>query len=87
MATYSREVVHKTEIVYKVPAEEPYGAAWVEVMKAIRAAHAELWKFGVVPEGKDAADDRIWVRCRDDEIHVVVPLPDARSKEWAGLEG
>jgi hypothetical protein len=39
-------------------------------MKAIRAAHNELWALGRVEHGKDAPDDVIRLTTGDDEIIV-----------------
>lgn len=70
MATYGRREVTTTRVEFPVPAEPPYGACWAEVMKAIRAAHQELWTAGLVPENQDAPDDLIKVTVSDDEVIV-----------------
>jgi hypothetical protein len=51
MATYSYREVTTRRGEYVVPAEEPYGACWVEVMKAIHAAHRTLVDLGRIEKG------------------------------------
>lgn len=73
MAEYSTVVVHVERHEFLVPTG-PWGACWVEVYKAVRAAHQELWALGLVAQGKDASDDSIRMECRDDEIAVFYVL-------------
>lgn len=70
MDTYERQVVQTTRVEFHVPAPPPWAATWTEVIKATRAAHAELWEAGDVPHGQDAADDQIRIEPRDDVIVV-----------------
>lgn len=72
MATYERREVVTTRVEYAVPAPWPQGATWVEFMKAIHAAHAELHEHDPkrYPPGRDVPDDAIWVRAADDEVIV-----------------
>lgn len=70
MATYSRRERTTVRVEFPVPAERPYGASWAEVMKAIHAAHVELWDAGVVEQDRDASDGTIWLLPGDDEVVV-----------------
>lgn len=70
MAEYSRRVMRTTRVEFSVPAAEPWGACWVEVMKAIRAATRELVEAGRLAEGADPSDDTIRIRVGDDEVIV-----------------
>lgn len=70
MADYTRRVRTRTTVEYVVPITLGFGACWSEVMKAIRAAHQELWSLGVVERDKDAADDRIRFSVEDDAIVI-----------------
>lgn len=70
MASYSTRVVSVERHEFLVPIDASWGACWAEVMKAIRAAHSELWRLGLVEQGKDASDDTI--RMTNDDEHIVV---------------
>lgn len=70
MATYDRIEVSTTMVKFVVPAPFGFGACWVEVMKAIRAAHNELWEQGRVPQGENASDDLIRLMPGDEEVIV-----------------
>lgn len=70
MSTYSRHERTTTRVEFHVPADPPYGASWAELMKAIRAAHIELWQAGRIPEDTDAPDDAIRIQPGDDELIV-----------------
>lgn len=70
MASYSRRVIRTTRVEFPVPAAEPWGACWVEVMKAIHAATRELVDNGLLAEGKEPSDDTIRIRVGDDEVIV-----------------
>jgi hypothetical protein len=74
MATYWRREVHTTRVEFLVPAEPPYGAAWVEVQKAISAAIQELISRGLLAEDGTPSDDQIWVRPGDDDVAVVIEV-------------
>jgi hypothetical protein len=79
MATYDRREVTKVTIEFVVPVMPEWGACWVEVYKAVRAAHQELWQAGVVPEGKDASDDTIRIRPGDEEVIVFYERSETRN--------
>ena len=79
MADYSRQEVTKVTVEFTVPAPFGFGACWAEVMKAIRAAHQELWQAGVIAEGKDASDDRIRIRPGDEEVIVFYERSETRN--------
>jgi hypothetical protein len=70
MAEYTRRERTRTMVEFAIPAQLPYGAAWVELTKAIRAAHSELWDAGQVERERDAPDDAILILPGDDEIVV-----------------
>lgn len=74
MATYTSKTVLTERHEFSVPATEPWGACWAEVMKAIRAAHSELWALGLVPEGRDASDDAIRILPGDEDVVVFYVL-------------
>lgn len=75
MTTYSRRELVTTRVEYRIPAW-PGGAAWVEVYKAVAAAHAELRAAGELRDGQDAPDDRIWIVSADEEIVVWFVAPE-----------
>lgn len=74
MATYSRRKLHITRVEFHVPAEAPWGATWVEVMKAVHAATAELREAGVIGETAEPADDQIAIAPHDDTVVVSYEL-------------
>lgn len=75
MATHSRREVHTRRVEFVVPAQPPYGAAWVEVMKAIHAAIAELREAGRLGPDEEPSDDTLWVRPSDEHVLVVYEDP------------
>lgn len=79
MATYSRQERHTKRVEFVVPAPPPWGAAWVEVMKAIQAATTELVEAGRVEAGEDPSDDTLWIRSWDDA--VIVSYETTTTKE------
>lgn len=70
MASYERRVLETVRVEFHVPATPPWGAPWVEVMKALNAARSELVQAGVVNEVAELADDQIQIEPRDDVIVV-----------------
>lgn len=93
MATYSRRERMTRHVEYTVPATGG-GAPWAEVMKAVRAAHQELWKSGEVPDGRDASDDTLMVTGDGEQIIVAYtvdegdqrgaePAREAKPHGWA----
>jgi hypothetical protein len=70
VTTYTRIEETTTLIKFIIPASFGFGACWSEVMKAIHAAHNELWEQGRVPQGEDASDDVIRFITGDEEIIV-----------------
>lgn len=79
MSFYSRQERHTKRVEFVVPAPPPWGAAWVEVMKAIRAATTELVVAGRVKAGEDPSDDTLWIRSWDDA--VIVSYEDTRTTD------
>lgn len=73
MASYefSKVIVERYE--WSVPAGYG-GACWVEVSKAIRAAHTQLWDMDLYPINKDVPDDVIRIIPRDEDVVVVFTL-------------
>ena len=66
MATYSRYERTTRTVEYKVPVNEPWGAAWTEVDRALRGAHKEYADtYGELP-----SDDSIRVHVSDDEVVI-----------------
>jgi hypothetical protein len=88
MAEYTRRERVIRRVEFHVPTSPPFGAVWAEVMKAIRAAHVELWNAGIVPRDTDAPDDRILLLSGDDDVIVYVEFEDdlhaERAKEGDG---
>jgi len=80
MATYSRNEVWSHRIEYTVPADQPLGATWVEVAKALNAARVDLIEAGELNRLAEAKDDQIRVVPRDESIVIVVELPTERCK-------
>jgi hypothetical protein len=70
MATYERWELQINRVEFRVPAEAPWGAAWVEVYKAVAVARAELVALGVIEEGRDAPGDMISIAPGDDCVIV-----------------
>jgi len=70
MATYERREVTTRVVEFIVPAEHPYGACWVEVCKAVSAAHQELVAAGRIKQGDDAPDDMIRILPGDSDVVV-----------------
>lgn len=70
MADYSRRERTVTTVEYLVPTREPWGACWVEVMKAIHAATAELRELGRLGPTEEPADDMIRLHAGDEDIVV-----------------
>lgn len=77
MATYSYREVTTTQCEWLVPAAEPWGACWVEVMKAIHAATEQLKEAGLLKDGEEPSDDQIRIRPGDDEIIVYIERTEA----------
>ena len=74
MATYSRRERITRTVEFAVPAEGG-GACWVEVTRAVMAAHEELAELGRIDrridgEPRDAPDDMIRIRPDGEEIIV-----------------
>lgn len=70
MSTVERREVLIRRIEHVVPAREPWGADWTEVMKAVSAATAELRDQLRVPSHMDPPDDMIRMRVEDEAIVV-----------------
>lgn len=70
MATYERREVTTRVVEFVVPAEHPYGACWVELYKAVAAAHQELVEAGRIKAGSDAPDDMIRILPGDADVVV-----------------
>jgi hypothetical protein len=70
MVSYERREVTTRVVEFIVPAEHPYGACWVELYKAVSAAHQELVAAGRIKEGADAPDDMIRLLPGDADIVV-----------------
>ena len=70
MATYDRSELQITRIEFRVPAPAPWGAAWVEVQKAISVATQELRESGVLGPDQTPSDDQISIAPGDDCVIV-----------------
>lgn len=80
MATYSRREIHTTRVEYLVPADDRFGACWVEVYKAVSAAMQELVSLGLLEQGREPSDDAIKIRPGDDEVIVYFDLDTAYAE-------
>lgn len=83
MATYDRWIRTIENVEYTIPADQPYGAAWVEVYKAVHAIHEELRAAGEIGVDEEAPDDRIRILPGEDEIVVFYE----RSRRTRSSEG
>lgn len=70
MATYERRERTTRWVEFVVPTRPPQGAAWVEVMNAIRAATTELVAAERVLEGDDPPYDMLRIHTEDDAVVV-----------------
>jgi hypothetical protein len=70
VANYERREVTTRAVEFIVPAQQPYGACWVELYKAVAAAHQELVAAGRIRKGEDAPDDLIRLLPGDEDIVV-----------------
>lgn len=76
MATYSRREHTTRHVEYTVPSRGD-GAAWVEVMKAIRESHQQLAAMGLIPDAdRDAPDDMIRVTGDGEDVIVAISWND-----------
>jgi hypothetical protein len=90
MATYSGPFVSKrVDLVYKVPAGEPWGSTYVEIEKAYYGLKDQLRRLGALGETESPADDLIRVLPHDDEIWLVATVENytdtATDEDLAGL--
>jgi hypothetical protein len=79
MATYSRRERVTRTVEFTVPAQRPYGACWVEVMKAIRAAIQEFRDLkypNIALDVFEPGDDEIRILAGDDEVIVYFEAED-----------
>jgi hypothetical protein len=75
MATYSGPFVSShVDLVYKVPAGEPWGSTYVEIEKAYIGLKDQLRALGILSPMEVPADDLIRVLPHDDEIWVVATV-------------
>jgi hypothetical protein len=79
MASFHRQTRTTTRVEYIVPASPRWGACWVEVMKAVRAAHAELGEEGRIIPGNDAPDDMITIAPGDECVVVSYETEQVRA--------
>ena len=79
MSTYDRRILEICRVEFHVPAAEPWGADWVEVSKAISAAHKELEELGAIPPHAEASADQIRIAPTDEAIVVSYELRTSGS--------
>ena len=70
LATYGRRELHTTRVEFHVPAPAPWGAAWVEVYKAVSAAIAEMREAGLLGVNQEPSDDRIAIAPGEESVIV-----------------
>lgn len=70
MADYYRREVTTRRVEFVVPMKHESGINWTEIMKAIQAAHSELYDALQIPRGQEAADDQITLVPGDEDIVV-----------------
>jgi hypothetical protein len=76
MATWSRcEEVTRT-VKWVVPASEPWGACWSEVVQAINQATRELRGAGKLGESEEPSDSLIRVKVGDEEVIVFYEIKE-----------
>lgn len=80
MATYWRTEVTTTRVEFEVPTNEPWGACWVEVYKAVSAAIEELREAGRVAQDAEPSDDAIRIRSADDAVIVFYERPGSSGE-------
>lgn len=86
MATFTARTVTVTRHEWVVPAEEPWGACWVEVFRAFHCADREYRKLHGMPynaaEGvrlADLSDDAIRMHVGDEEIVMSFTTEEEQS--------
>lgn len=70
MATYTRQEYETLTVEYLVPFDEPWGACWVEVQKALAAMINDLERRGVISKGSTPSDDMIRVHANDEYLVI-----------------
>lgn len=85
MPDYSTRVDTYQKHKWIVPTGYERGACWVEISKAIHAAHSEIVSLGLKKEIKDISDDAVWVLPGDEEIviYFIVETDESGSKRLA----
>jgi hypothetical protein len=86
MATFSGPLVRtKRSIEYTVPADESWGACYVEVNKAYWAIIQDLRRLKILGEDEMPSDDLIRVFPRDDEIVLVADVQSTTTGSFTEL--
>jgi hypothetical protein len=76
MATWSRSEEVTRIVKWVVPAPEPWGACWSEVMQAINQATRELREAGRLGESEEPSDTLIRVKAGDEEVIVFYEIKE-----------
>ena len=87
MPSYESRVVTVERHEWVVPTYGHHlGAAWAEVMKAIRAAHQSLWDMDLYPIDKDVPDSVLRIQ-GDGEESVIVSFTLERNGDSVRVVG
>jgi hypothetical protein len=70
MATYSSRTVTSIRREWTVPAAEPWGAAYIEVYKAVAAAELGYREAHGLDKSAVLSDDALRMTTRDEEIVI-----------------
>lgn len=76
MATWSRRERVTRTVEWTVPAAEPWGACWSEVVQAINQATRELREAGRLGESEEPSDSLIRVKVGDEEVIVFFEIKE-----------
>jgi hypothetical protein len=70
MPSYDKQVVHSSRYEWIIRTYGTGSVSWVEVSKAIHAAHQELVSLGVLQKDHEASDNSIVVSGDDESVRV-----------------
>jgi hypothetical protein len=69
VATWTSYTETVTRMIWRIPADKPWGACWTELDKVLFAVQRKLQELG-----REMTDDAIRVHPGDDEILIVIDL-------------
>jgi hypothetical protein len=77
MATFTSRTVRSTRREWIIPAPQPWGAAYIEVYKAVAAAEAAYREAHRLDEEAVLADDALRFHVGDDEVIIGFTIEEA----------